>query len=217
MKYIVYIITRDDNKKYVGTTNIDRIKKRMDAHKIDKRFVNHNFTYKIAFETDNINESYEMEEYFIKIYDTFYNGLNKSLNGRGWNKSKKFTTLGYKFSAESRKKMSLSRKKGIKEGRIIVSRPHTEETKKRLSKIRKGKQWGPTKLSLEQVMEIRSLYNKNDNIPGVGVTQRNGVKMSYIQAFCKKYSPVYNVSVQTIKSIVLGKTWPDGIKSWKTN
>ena len=83
MKYIVYIITRDDNKKYVGTTNIDRIKKRMDAHKIDKRFVNHNFTYKVAFETDNINESYEMEEYFIKIYNTFYNGLNKSLNGRG--------------------------------------------------------------------------------------------------------------------------------------
>ena len=56
MKYIVYIITRDDNKKYVGTTNIDRIKKRMDAHKIDKRFVNHNFTYKVAFETDNIKE-----------------------------------------------------------------------------------------------------------------------------------------------------------------
>jgi hypothetical protein len=70
-----------------------------------------------------------------------------------------------------------------------------------------------TKLTSQQVSYIRELYDKKLPIAGVGEIQRNGVRMSYLQAFCKLHSVEYNVSTQCLKLIILRKSWPDGIKA----
>ena len=74
----------------------------------------------------------EREEYWINSLDTFNNGLNESPSGKGCgHNSPNFTTLGYKFSDEQRKKMSESAKKRAKrEGFDIRSKRSKENCKK---------------------------------------------------------------------------------------
>lgn len=80
---------------------------------------------------------------------------------------------------------------------------------KRLNRI--GKQSG-SKLTLSQVIQIRKLYEEFEIIDGVGDIQGNGIALSYLQAFSKKYSIVFGVSAQCIKKVILKETWKDGIK-----
>ena len=139
MEYIVYLIIRSDNKLYVGSTNRNRIKKRMYEHSISKRFKGYEWKIKELYSTSNIEDCYEKEEQFIKKYDTFHNGLNESINGRGNNLSKNFTTLGFKFSDDSKKKMSETRKRKLASGEIKPNGPTwSNHQKKQFSKQRKG-------------------------------------------------------------------------------
>lgn len=214
--FLVYIITRSDGKQYVGTTNNNRLRVRMNSHKVSKAFKNYEFSYKILYETNNISECYEKEELSIKEYDTYNNGLNGSINGRGWNNSTKFTTLGYKFTEKSKKKMSDTRKGLFASGAIVSWNKGvswSDEVKDNFSKVRKGKRYH-NKLTKEQVAEIKTNYNKAEPIFGVGEIQRNGVAMSYIQAFSKLHCKMYGVCSNSIKHIITGETWKDTTRAW---
>ena len=214
--FLVYIITRSDGKQYVGTTNNSRLKRRMNSHRVSKVFKNYEFSYKILHETNNILECYEKEELSIKEYDTYNNGLNGSVNGRGWNNSTKFTTLGYTFTEKSKKKMSDTRKALFASGEIVSwnkGMPWSDEAKDNFSKVRTGKRYH-NKLTKEQVAEIKIKYNKHEPIFGVGEIQRNGVAMSYVQAFSKIHCNTYGVCSHTIKNIITDKNWKDTTKAW---
>ena len=63
----------------------------------------------------------ELERYWIKEFDTFYNGYNLTEGGRG--------RFGCKHTEETRKKLSKAKK-----GHIV-----TEETRKKMSETHKGK------------------------------------------------------------------------------
>jgi hypothetical protein len=56
-------------------------------------------------------------------------------------------------------------------------------------------------------MEIRKLYNKNPDLQNVGMIMKNGKKLSYLQAFCKKYAEKYNLTPQGMKRIILKECW----------
>jgi len=50
-------------------------------------------------------------------------------------------------------------------------------------------------------------YRIIEKYSNVGDTMKNGRKMSYIQAFCKKYSSEYNITLQGMKRVVLEECW----------
>lgn len=79
------------------------------------------------------------------------------------------------------------------------------------SEKKKNKQ-SSSKLTHSQVLEIRSLYDQFFPIDGVGEIQKNGRPLSYLQAFCKKQSNIYNVSTQCLKKIILKETWSDNVQ-----
>lgn len=102
------------------------------------------------------SDGLQNEERFIAEYDSYSNGLNCTKKGKGRSECDRFNTLGFVFSEESRAKMSASAKrrgpnnKGLK---------HTKETKQKWSALRKGKCWGPRKLSESDVALILEEYD----------------------------------------------------------
>jgi len=213
MQYLVYLITRDDGMKYVGTTNDSRIKTRMNQHKNSDRFRGFDFTYEILSRHDDIKECYMKEELFIKKLDTYINGLNASENGRGKNNSKRFTTLGCKFSEDAKKKMSKTRKRKILLGEITIhnkGKSWSTEMKQHFSEIRKGKRHS-SKLCWDDVNEIREAFERRDDIEDVSTIAKNGKVITYECAFAKKYSHKYGVSAACIRKIINGKTWSEDV------
>lgn len=112
---------------------------------------------------------------------------------------------------------------------------HTEDAKKRMSEMKRGKDtWNKGKsgysihntcsrkklsmastgeknpralLTEKDVIEILIEYNKKENIDGVGEIQKNGIPMSYMWAFCLKQAMNRNITAAAIKNIIIGKTW----------
>lgn len=208
-KYILYKITRSDGEIYIGTTHNKGFDKRMTAHKKTDRFIEYTIDIDILEHSDNYEYIQKLESEYIKLFDSYHNGLNESCDGKGSHCAPNFTTKGYKYSDESRKRMSDSAKVRIqRDGNSFKGRTHTQITKNKISAAKKGKR-NTSKLTKEQVIEIINIYNNRPSIEGVGVVMRNGVKMSYKQAFSLKYCNVYNVSSQCIILIIEGKSWKD--------
>lgn len=119
-----------------------------------KKYGPENFEYAVLMKVtgDNREEVIgylnQLEQFFIKQYDSIKNGYNSSEGGKNGLLSeetkKKMSEVrtGKKYSLESRKKMSESRK-GI---------VYSEETRKKMSESRKGKIPGNKgkKMTLEQ-------------------------------------------------------------------
>lgn len=143
MLNILYSATNKiNNKVYIGITTKSlkyRIKRHKSAAKsIDTKF--YRAIKKYGFETFKWEElaycqTWEDAQFLeimnIKFYDSYNNGYNSTFGGDGLS----FWT-GKTHSIESREKMSLA-KKGKKSNRKNFK--HSEETKKYLSEIGKGK------------------------------------------------------------------------------
>lgn len=210
MKYIIYKITRDDGQLYIGTTYREGFTRRMTAHKKTERFKDHTFDVDIVEESDDYDHIQRMEERYIEEYDSYHNGLNESSDGKGNHHAPTFTTKNYKFSDESRRKMSESAKKRIKrDGVPFKGCKHTKETKEALSKKRKGIRYSKTKLTEDDVIQILDDHHNKPHIDGVGLVMGNGRKMSYNQAFSKVYGQRYGVTAQCIRLVIEGKSWKD--------
>lgn len=140
MTYTIYLRTNTaNNKQYVGQTC--NFKKRNNAWNCLKYYYANEhicndrekygldaWTVEALAETDNREEAWELEQRFIKDYNTLWpNGYNISDGGAGatgvapWHKGKH-------LSDEHKQKMSEAHK----------GKHHTEESKKKMSEAKKG-------------------------------------------------------------------------------
>lgn len=113
---IYKIINNENGLVYIGCT-IYSLEKRFNEHlhrcfKTDyksklynsiKKYGVENFTIELIEECD-LNVIYETEKKYVKLYDSYKNGLNSTFGGEG--------CLGYTHSPEIRKKISETLKKG---------------------------------------------------------------------------------------------------------
>lgn len=134
--YIIYKYTSPSGKSYIGQTNEPERRKRSHKHPTNscinfRNAINkygwNSFTYKILAENLSLDEANILEPKFILEHNTLApNGYNLTTGGNN-----------YVCSDESKKRMSISRRK-----RIIP--PHTEEHKQKISNTLKGRT-SPTK------------------------------------------------------------------------
>lgn len=213
--YVVYKLTRSDGKIYIGITEKHRFKKRINEHKVTTKFKGYGFFSEILEENPNYDYICKKEEEYIKLYDSYFNGLNNTLSGKGQSDSvgrPKFTTKGFKFSEESKKKMSETRKRLFAEGKLKAWNKgqvgcFSSESLQKMSHNNKVRRH--SKLTKEEVTEILEIYFLKPKIEGVGKPSKNGRPMSYDVAFSNLYAPKYNVTPNNIKNIIQGKNWKD--------
>ena len=199
--YVVYKIIRDDGKLYIGTTIKDRLKNRISQHKTTERFKNNNFTFEIIEESTSKSYIDMKEEYYIKHFDTYNSGLNESINGKGNHLCDTFTTLGFKYSEESRKKMSKSAKARVARlGAPFKGKKHSEKTRKNWSKVRKGRLFRHT-LSEETYKQLRKEF-ENTKDKYTACVSKNGKILTPQRQFAKEVSQKYKISVNMIVNIL---------------
>lgn len=216
--HVVYLLTRkSDFQQYVGITIERRIKQRMGDHKRSKRFRNDDFNIEILEKNADRQHINEREEYWIQKLDTFNNGLNESYSGKGYgHNSSNFTTEGYIYSEESRKKMSESAKKRVdkeKMRQISLNQWKDPDLKKHHSDIRKGKRLRPPKISDEMVIQIRNHY-ENEKLKceeeikeyNINAKKKGWPQKTSSSHFAKKYAKHYQCSNVTLKGIIEWKT-----------
>lgn len=159
-KTVVYKLIREDNQIYIGiSVNFNA---RLNAHRKSKRFSELKIKeYEILYECDTYEEAELLEEKMIKKYDSFYNGLNESVNGKGNHLSPNFNTLGHKFSEESKEKMRKNNwsKRGYKNG--MSGKNHSQETIEKIKKSQTGIYRKERKISIEYINEIMNCYKNN--------------------------------------------------------
>lgn len=200
---VVYKITRNDGLEYIGITQ--NIKTRINEHRKSERFLIGIQKVQILFESESYQLCEIEEVKMIELYDTYRSGLNMTLTGKGKNEDCKFNTYGLTASAETRRKISEANKGKIPWNR---GKPHSSQTKKHLSEVRKGKRHS-SKLTLEQVKIIKDEYNSfrmsfsDSNI----VNGKNGRPITSVVAFAKKYYIQYGITYTGLKNILIGKSW----------
>lgn len=84
---------------------------------------------------------------------------------------------------------------------------HTNKSKQAMSEKLRGSQNGRSLLSEDIVRNIIKSYLSKTELDGVGKIQKNGIPMSYDWLFCKMKSKEYNVTAAAIKQIIQKKNW----------
>lgn len=186
MYYIYLLKDLNNNIKYVGQTKDPSTRKR--DHKNSKP----QHIFEIVEKTIIAEDAKNLEINYIKQFDTYKNGWNKSTGGEGFDNYDR-TGIG-----------------GVNKGTIPwnkgVKNCFSEETILKMKQVRKGRVFS-RKLTDDQIKEIRILFDTKPDLPSVGLIMKNGKKMSYIQAFCKEYANKYNLTSQGLKKIVLKECW----------
>lgn len=191
MIYAYCLKTTDTNEiKYIGLTK--NIKSRKNAHKIKKP--PHIFEILESFDCPIKAASKELE--YIKIYDTFFSGWNKTPGGE-YNK----------FSGYQRKGIG-----GVKKGTVPWNKGlkncFSNETILNFKKTRKGIRYNKkTKLNESVINQIRLDFKNHSIINGVGTVQKNGMILSQERAFSKLYSKKYDITEVHLYNIVKNLTW----------
>jgi len=185
--YYIYLLRDLNNKiQYIGQTQ--NLNTRKSEHKRNKP----PHSFELIEQTEVSEDAKNLEIDYIKKYDTYKNGWNKSTGGEGFDNYDRQGIGGVN-------KGTIPWNKGIKGC-------FSEETIEQMKNVRKGKVFS-RKLSDDQIKEIRLLYEKSPDLSDVGLIMKNGKKMSYIQSFCKEYSSKYNITPQGMRRIILGECW----------
>lgn len=159
--YKIYLIANNENKKqYVGITKFS-LEERFSQH-IKRGFIlteaiqkygHQKFSIKLIEEVESAERAYELEQYYIKQYDTKVpNGYNLTDGGDG--------IFGWEASEEYRQECSERVKQLHKEKKVgMYGKNHSEETKKKMSVSAKGnKNCLGRKLSEESKQKIREKH-----------------------------------------------------------
>jgi hypothetical protein len=197
--YIIYLITRDDGLRYVGTTDTKRLYHRMKHHAWSERFKHHSFEWELLAWSEYQN-IHKLERYYIHLYDTFKSGLNCSIDGKGNHLAPNFTTRGYSHKEETKKKIGEKSKKARK----ARGYKHKEATREHWSKIRKGKVHS-RKFSLEIIRSVLEMFEKRPHIPEAGTKSRNGRVLPYERAFSNKYAGSFGMTAAHVYNIITNK------------
>lgn len=153
--YYVYKHTNIFNEKcYIGITSqnpVRRWAKGVGYSKSQSKFYNailkygwDNFTHEILFEGLSFEDALNKEVELIILFDSYENGYNTSLGGKG--------NPGHSVSLDARKSMSIAHKGQVSwtKGKSL-----TEEHKQKLSEARKGKATG------ERPAEVKEKISKS--------------------------------------------------------
>lgn len=223
----VYLLTRFDGLKYVGiTTDFNR---RLKQHSKSKRFEGGIHSSEILAVCDSYSDAQQLEEHFIRMYDTFASGLNMTETGKGKNGDIRFNTYGVRHHTTTKAKMKDNHwsKRGHKSWHAGKRGVFSEDTKKRWSSIRSGKCWGKRTIDPETARHMIECFN-NDSIVfdvdflrmHVKKTQAscvhelelgelvspNGRPLTRMALYCYFFSEKYGVTTSAIRSILTGKT-----------
>lgn len=232
--YIIYKVTNIiNNKSYIGLTSryfetrryehIYESKKNgvFKFHQALRKYPNDNFTWEILEDgLESIKIANEREIYYIKHFDSYFNGYNMTKGGGGRD--------NYNFSDESKNKMSkakigrtLSDRTKLKiskanKGKITsdetklklsianIGKTHSDETKLLISKQLKGKKIGnknPSAIVVEifnQFGELKFMCNGNFE----KICNENGLPSKALRkSYYNNGKPIYNG--KTIKKTIL--------------
>jgi group I intron endonuclease len=160
--YNIYLITNLENKKqYVGITKFS-ITERFYQHskrgflltEAIKKYGEDKFFIELIEEVDSVGRAYELEQYYIKEYNTKVPyGYNLTDGGDG--------IFGWEVTEEYRQKCSERIKQLHKEKKVgMYGKNHSDETKRKMSVASKGKSkpWLiGRKLSPESIEKLRQI------------------------------------------------------------
>jgi group I intron endonuclease len=139
--YKIYLITNLKNKKqYVGITKFS-LEERFSQHikrgflltEAIRKYGQKTFSIELVEQVESVERVYELEQYYIKQYDTKVpNGYNLTDGGDG--------IFGWEASEEYRQECSERVKQLHKEKKVgMYGKKHSEKTKKKMSEASKGK------------------------------------------------------------------------------
>lgn len=182
MKGIIYKYTNKINSySYIGQTTHEneRIIQHKNCygdfyfHRAIKKYGWDNFDYEVLFSIDdeNIDEVREVlnekEEYYIKLYDSFNNGYNMTLGGKGINMGKfsdehklkiSIANKGKPKSEEHKRNLSISKKINYKKEKHPNFGKHlADETKNKISNTLKSKNYHLTE---EHKQKLKDSHRK---------------------------------------------------------
>lgn len=156
--FTVYeILNISNHKRYIGCSadvksrwnhhkHLLRLNKHNNKH-LQSSWNNHgedNFIFTILFQFKDINEMYAKEKELVKLDSNLF--YNLSEGGRG-------SSAGFKWSDESRKKLSESKK-------LTAKNVMTQEVKDRISASKKGSlMHESTRIALEQAKQKKCIAN----------------------------------------------------------
>jgi group I intron endonuclease len=160
--YNIYLITNlENNKKYVGLTKFS-ITERFHQHlkrgfvltEAIKKYGENKFFIELIEEVDTAGRAYELEQYYIKEYNTKVPyGYNLTDGGDG--------IFGWEVTEEYRQECSERVKQLHKEKKVgMYGKNHSDETKRKMSVASKGKSkpWLiGRKLSPESIEKLRQI------------------------------------------------------------
>jgi len=138
--YKIYLITNIENKKqYVGITKFS-LEERFSQHikrgflltEAIQKYGEQKFSINLIEEVESAERAYELEQYYIKQYNTKVpNGYNLTDGGDG--------IFGWEVSEEYRQECSERVKQLHKDKKVgMYGKKHSEETKKKMSAASKG-------------------------------------------------------------------------------
>jgi group I intron endonuclease len=141
--YNIYLITNlKNNKQYVGITKYS-ITERFYQHckrgfiltEAIQKYGEDNFFIELIEEVDSASRAYELEQYYIKEYNTKVpNGYNLTDGGDG--------IFGWEVTNDYRKKCSEIATQLHKEKKVgMYGKKHSQETIEKMKKSHKGKQY----------------------------------------------------------------------------
>ena len=97
---------------------------------------------------------------------------------------------------------------GVKPGNIPWNKNKpgclSKDTITKFKSVRRGKRWGPVKISDLQCLEILEYYKSKPYIEGANTKSKNGKILSYETAFSKMICTKYNVTHKQIYNIITG-------------
>lgn len=178
-----------------------------------------------------------MERHFIRQYDTFKNGYNMTYGGEGVFGLKLSECHKKKLKESTKGIVPWAKGKGGSDetkilGRCMVGnknpmfgKRHSKEAKEKMSLKKKNYiPWNKSKrykrgtpswnsglkyscVDKKVLNEIKTIWGLLPYICGVGVVQKNGKKLTYMRAFSKKYSSMFNLSSNGLYIIIKNEKW----------
>jgi group I intron endonuclease len=211
---IYKIVNTINNDVYIGCT-INSLKHRFNEHlyrcyKTDyksklynsiKKYGQENFIIELI-EVCDISVIYETEKKYIKLYDSFNNGLNATLGGEG--------CLGYKHSESIRKKISENTKNGNshknKTYEELYSEKSSEEKDKRRTSVKKHWESLSDEEKSERILRVKLSLQKKSKYSVDFIREiKNKIEQGLtISGFREMYPQLRTNFYYELKN---GKTW----------
>ncbi len=116
--------------------------------------------------------------------------------------------LGAGYSSDLQKGKKRPGVGGVPKGTIPWNKGgcHSEETKQKLSEIRKGNVYRPLKFADYVKNDILAFYQTKPQVDlAVGERGKNGKIITYERAFAKRYAELYDMSPNHLHNIITGK------------